>query len=113
MTFRETQKKLEEYSNKEIFSLYLTILAIINRRNIIYEDVETLRDGFISIEEFEKKHKFVARNTLYKYCHLDTEFKAKMAQKIGGKWFVHEEDTREFLSVLPIFKKRIARLELS
>lgn len=67
-------------------------------------------EGFMTLSEFEKKHKFVAANTLCKYCKDDDSFRDTCALFIYDKWFIEEKKALDFLMEKPFFKKRMERL---
>jgi hypothetical protein len=68
--------------------------------------------GYISIVSFCSKYIFVSPQSISRYCRQDREFRKNCVYKVDVLnifWYVHEENTIEFLKKFPIYKNRIDR----
>lgn len=108
--FLEVQDTQFSFIDDEIIELLSALTEHIIALGTEHSESEIKIENCITIAEFEKRYKFIAGNTLYRYCNHDENFSKRCAIRDKGRWLIDAEATITFLKSLPTFKKRLERL---
>lgn len=99
------------FIDDEIIELLSALAEHILTLGSEHEETTIQQGNLISPIEFEKRYKFIAANTLYRYCNYDEVFRKTCAIKNAGRWMINPDLAVDYLKRLPTFKKRLERLD--